>query len=137
MGHVRLGVLPRSRKWHQVVEDLRLASSVAVVAAAASEAAETSLDNAGSDAAFLHSFWLLTQLPLAARGASFAEDLRALGLQVVDNPSLMDVIAAYSPAVDRHARQEGGRTDLGEMAQTAAVESLGLVPSSNVVDFRL
>ena len=36
----------------------------------------------------------------------------------------MDVAAAFSDAVDRHARDRGGRTDLGEMAQMAAVESL-------------
>src|SRR5262249_9893201 len=69
-------------------------------------------------------FWLLTQIPLAARGPAFAEDLRRLGLEVSDQPSLMDVAAAFSGAVDRYARQRGGRTDLGEMAQLAAVESL-------------
>jgi hypothetical protein len=36
----------------------------------------------------------------------------------------MDVAAAFSHAVDQYARQRGGRTDLGEMAQLAAVESL-------------
>jgi hypothetical protein len=36
----------------------------------------------------------------------------------------MDVAAAFSSAVDRYARKEGPRTDLGEMAQMAAVESL-------------
>jgi hypothetical protein len=36
----------------------------------------------------------------------------------------MDVAAAFSGAVDRFARQRGGRTDLGEMAQLAAVESM-------------
>jgi hypothetical protein len=39
----------------------------------------------------------------------------------------MDVAAAISVAVDRHAREHGGRTDLGEMAQMAAVESLAVL----------
>jgi hypothetical protein len=39
----------------------------------------------------------------------------------------MDVAAACSEAVDRHVRERGGRTDLGEMAQMAAVESLTAV----------
>jgi hypothetical protein len=90
----------------------------------AADAAETSLKGASNDPAFLHAFWLLTQIPLAARGPAFAEDLRRLGLEVSDQPSLMDVAAAFSAAVDRYARQRGGRTDLGEMAQLAAVESL-------------
>ena len=124
MGHVRLGVLPKSRKWQQVVEQLRLGADISAVAASAADAAEASLQGASNDPAFLHAFWLLTQIPLAARGPAFADDLRRLGLEVADQPSLMDVAAAFSGAVDRHARRRGGRTDLGEMAQLAAVESL-------------
>jgi hypothetical protein len=124
MGHVRLGVLPKSRKWNQVVSQLRLGANSDAVAASAADAAEATLQAASNDPAFLHAFWLLTQVPLAARGPDFADDLRRLGMQVSDRPSLMDVVAAISAAVDRHARERGGRTDLGEMAQMSAVESL-------------
>jgi hypothetical protein len=124
MGHVRLGVLPQSKKWQRVIEDLRLGADVSAIATAAAEAAEADLRGAASDDAFLHSFWLLTQLPLAARSSFFAQDLRDLGVPVNDHPSLIDVVAAFSAAVDEHARQHGGRTDLGEMAQMAAVETI-------------
>ena len=123
MGHVRLGVLPKSRKWNQVVDQLRLGADIDAVAASAADAAEASLQGASNDPAFLHAFWLLTQIPLAARGPDFADDLRRLGLQTPDQPSLMDVVAAISGAVDHYAREQGGRTDLGEMAQMAAVET--------------
>jgi hypothetical protein len=76
MGHVRLGVLPGSRKWRQVVEELRRGADLDTVAASAADAAEASLQGASYDPAFLHAFWLLTQVPLAARGPAFAEDLR-------------------------------------------------------------
>jgi hypothetical protein len=124
MGHVRLGVLPKSRKWRQVVDELRLGAGVGEIAGLAAEAAETSLQAAAGDPAFLHSFWLLTQIPLAARGAVFAEDLGRLGINITDPSSLMGVTAAISAAIDHYAREHGGRTDLGEMAQMAAVESL-------------
>ncbi len=127
MGHVRLGVLPQSRKWRQVVAELRLGASVAGIAALAADAAETSLQATAADPAFLHAFWLLTQVPLAARGPAFAAELGRLGIMVTDHPSLLDLVAAISAAVDRHARNQGGRTDLGEMAQMAAVESLTAV----------
>jgi hypothetical protein len=127
MGHVRLGVLPKSRKWRQVVNELRLGAAVAEIAGLAAEAAETSLKAAAGDPAFLHSFWLLTQIPLAARGPAFAEDLGRLGITVPNRPSLTDITAGISAAVDRHTRDQGGRTDLGEMAQMAAVESLTAV----------
>ena len=94
------------------------------MATSAADAAETALQGASKDPAFLHAFWLLTQVPLAARGPEFAADLRRLGVEAPDAPGLMDIAAAISAAVDRQARDASGRTDLGEMAQMAAVESL-------------
>ena len=132
MGHVRLGILPRSRKWRQVVEELRLGSEINVVAASAADAAEAALHGASNDPAFLHAFWLLTQVPLAARGPDFLQDLQRLGVQVPDPPSLMDLVAGISSAIDRYAREQGGRTDLGEMAQMAAVESLAALVGPNL-----
>src|SRR5262245_21891693 len=124
MGHVRLGVLPKSKKWIQVANELRLDTDIDGVAACAADAAEASLQAASNDPAFLHAFWLLTQVPLAARGGAFEEDMRRLGIRIPEQPGLMDVVAAISDAVDRYTREQGGRTDLGEMAQMAAVESL-------------
>ena len=124
MGHIRLGVLPKSKKWNRVVDELRLGADVSEIASATAAAAETSLENASADPAFLHAFWLLTQIPLAARGPEFIEDLRRLGVTVSVPPGLMDLLAGFSAAVDQNARARGGRTDLGEMAQMAAVESL-------------
>ena len=87
MGHVRLGVLPKSRKWRQVVEELRLGSGVDVVAASAADAAVTALRTASNDPAFLHALWLLTQVPLAARGPEFSQDLQRLDVQVPIGPA--------------------------------------------------
>ena len=105
MGHVRLGVLPKSRKWRQVVEELRLGSEVELVAASAADAAEAALRTASNDPAFLHAFWLLTQVPLAARGPEFSQDLKRLGIQVPDRPSLMDLLGGISAAIDHYALQ--------------------------------
>jgi hypothetical protein len=124
MGHIHLRGLPKSRKWRQVAEELRLGAEVDAIAASAADAAEASLESASNDPAFLRAFWLLTQIPLAARGPAFADDLRRLSVHVANQPTLIDVLAAISGAVDRYAREQGGRTDLGEMAQMAAVESL-------------
>jgi hypothetical protein len=44
----------------------------------------------------------------------------------------MDVAAAFSGAVDRYARERKERTDLGEMAQMAAIESLTAIVGSTL-----
>ena len=116
MGHVRLGVLPKSRKWNQVVDELRLGAD-SRVAASAADAAETA--PAGRIQRSGLSPCLLASDPGPSRRArsEFARDLRRLGVEIRDQPGLMDVAAAISAAVDRHAREQGGRTDLGEMAR--------------------
>lgn len=70
MGHVWLGRLPATRKWQQVVSLLSEGATLERIAGASAEAAENSLGHARRDPALLHSFWLLTQIPLAARAPS-------------------------------------------------------------------
>ena len=129
MGHVRLGSLPKTRKWQQVTDLLGGDADIGEIAAASSDAAENSLGRAANDPAFRHSFWLLTQIPLAARSGNFAVQLRQLGLNVGSAPSLMEVLSAFGDAVDLHIRDSGvvRRTDFGEMARMAATEALGTV----------
>lgn len=53
----------------------------------------------------------------------------SLGVAVRGSPSLLETIGALSAAVDRHVDRSGGRTDLGELAQHAAAESLAILLS--------
>jgi len=119
-----LGKLPATRKWREVVALLAEGADDLTVASSAADAAEYALQRAASDPGFLEAFWLLTQLPLAARGPAFADDLRRLGLDVPDQPGLMELTAAFTDAVDRAAQGSSAGGDLGEMARLAAVESV-------------
>jgi hypothetical protein len=78
------------------------------------------------------SFWLLTQIPLAARSPDFSRSLQGLGLEVGATPSLFDLVGAFAAAVDMQSQKLGRRTDLGEMAQHAAAESLTTVVASEL-----
>ena len=124
MGHIRLGELPRTRKWREVVALIGAGAGTAQVANATVHAAERGLNLAAGDAGLVQTVWLLTQLPLAARSPNFAEGLRDAGLDVSDTPTLMEVVGAVSDAIDARLTRTGGRTDLGEMAQMAAVETI-------------
>lgn len=124
MGHIRLGRLPTSRQWRQVVNALEQGSGVGTIAASAAEAAEGDLAAAARDPALLEAFWLLTQLPLAARGPSFVGDAKRLGLNLPKDPDFLEITAALAASIDRRVADLEGRTDLGEMAQMAAIESL-------------
>lgn len=124
MGHIRLGNLPRTRKWQQVIELIGGGKQTGPVAAATLDASQKGLENASKDPALIHSFWLLTQLPQCAKSSDFPKNLRALGVEVSKAPGLMEIVGAFSDSVDAHIRSVGGRTDLGEMGQMGAAETL-------------
>jgi len=124
MDHIRLGRLPRTVKWNQVVSLIDSGASISDVALAALDASRKGLQTASKDPTLVYSIWLLTQIPLAAKGQNFSEELRQRGLEVSPQPTLMEMVGAFSDAVDAYTRRQGIRSDLGEMAQLAAVESL-------------
>ena len=124
MGHIRLGELPRTRKWNQVVALIKGDGDAAVIAAASLDAATSGFRLAANDEGVAWTTWLLTQLPLAARDPKYHQRLTALGVEVSGEPNLLELVAAFTDAVDDHMRRAGGRTDLGEMAHMAAVETL-------------
>jgi hypothetical protein len=124
MGHIRLGTLPKTRKWNQVVSLIAGGADVESIAAASADAAEHGLELASQDEGLAHAFWLLTQIPQVARQANFSERLWELGLTVSSKPTLLEIVSAFTIAVDRHVAESAKRSDLGEMAQRAAAETL-------------
>jgi hypothetical protein len=124
MGHKLLGSLPRTRKWEQVVALISADADLERVAAASADAAEYNLDKAARDDGLAHAFWLLTQIPQAARQPNFAAELWQLGLNVTSRPSLLEIVRAFTSAVDHHVQENGRRSDLGEMGQHSAAETL-------------
>jgi hypothetical protein len=132
MGHIRLKRLPATRKWRQVMVMLAGGAAVEDVAAASAEAAENALKAARRDPVLAQAVWLLTQLPLAARARDFGEAAWKLGIHLGSQSSLIDVVAAFSDAVDHAASRAAGRTDLGEMARLAAAESLAAAAGAGI-----
>jgi len=115
MGHVRLGRLPQTRNWRDVVGLLGAAAPADRVAAASARAAEGSIGRAASDPALTHAIWLLTQLPLAARAQDFPGALRGLGLDIDRSPTLLGAVGAFTMRLT--AKQLGSAFRLSGIAQ--------------------
>lgn len=126
MGHVRLGKLPSTRKWEEVVSLLTDGhASFEEIAALSAEAAEKALGGLTKDPAFIEAFWLLCKIPQAAKENNFSEALGKLGIDVGAQATLADIIGGFSQAMDAcMRRQSNGRNDFSEMARNAAVSSL-------------
>lgn len=121
---MRLGSLPDTTRWRRVVGVLAEGGDVAAVAGATSAAAQEGLDLAHGDAGLCHAVYLLSKFVLAAREKDFAAALQNAGINTPSEPGLFDVVGGFSEAIDQHLFRSGKRTDIGEMAQLAAVESL-------------
>jgi len=134
MGHQHLLKLPRSREWQAVVGMIAGGAAVPEIAAATSLAAERSMIEAANDDTVRQSFYLLAQIPIAARQTDFASCLRRIGINVGEQPDLVEIGSAMMDAIDTHVQAGGSRSDYGEIAQLAAVESLQAVAGREIGD---
>jgi hypothetical protein len=124
MGTQRLGTLPDTAPWRRVVELIAEAADAAAVATATNHAAKRGLQLARNDEGLVYCTHLLVRVVVAARQSDFTAALITVGIDVPNKPGLFDIVASFSDAVDRHLHKTAGRSDIGEMAQLAAVESL-------------
>lgn len=124
MGHTFLPAMPDTARWPRVVRTIAHGSSVAVVASETSQAAVKGMKLAKGDRGLLKCVEFLLRVVRAARADAFAEGLRDAGMQVRDGPDVYDIVGGFADAVDRDLSRFGGRTDIGEIAQMSAVETL-------------
>lgn len=122
MGHSRIGTLPTTKRWTDVITLIAGGGDVSRIAAKTAEAANDSLAKASRSLALKKAIFLLARIPLAAKEVDFPDQLRALGLDVGDQPTLTEICAAITMYLD--AEMQGRRRDdFGEIAQVALVES--------------
>jgi len=124
MGHTRLGTLPRSKAWREVVELIAAGADASQIAQATINAAERAFSFVRDDCGYHHAVWLLTQLGLAGKAPNPREYLREQGIEIPKNTSLPGIVAAISSAFDNGRYQKGRHSDLGELAHRALVDAV-------------
>jgi hypothetical protein len=111
--------------------------SIGEIADATLDASLDGLQRAKNDAGLAYSLYLLTQITQAARKEDFLAALAALGIPgpkvsvaapqtdlSASEYDIHDLVGSFTTAVDQQLRRDQSRTDIGEMAQQAAAESL-------------
>ena len=125
MGHRLLGQLPATRNWTKVVDLLKLTGDPSTIASATSKAAERGLQLTAQDSGVADVLYcLMTVVWAARRKDKFKKDVAQIGLDLHPTSSLLDVVAEFDHALDARLRRQGHRTDLAEMARSAAVDAL-------------
>ncbi|TDQ41895.1 hypothetical protein [Tepidicella xavieri] len=121
MGHVRLGVLPRTKAWKEVVGLIAAGANVSQIANATITAAEKAFSFVMNDVGYTEAVWLMTQMAIAAKKPDIHQHLAAAGIHLPTDPSLVDVTTAITEALDRRVEGTGKRSDLGMLANRAIV----------------
>jgi hypothetical protein len=125
VGTIRLPLLPRTRRWGEVINLAgEGAGSAPAIAAATLDAADESFVAHAEDAGLVRAVWLLANLPVAARSGDFAAALHELGIKASGTSAVAELTSGLAQALDGYLSGSGKRTDLGEMAIGAAVEAL-------------
>jgi hypothetical protein len=125
MGHIRLGRLPKTLRWRQVVNLLDEPSLDAVaVARATTVAAERRLRELARDPTLVYSFWLLTRLTAAARQPSFEAELAEVGLPAAPNEPILTFISGVGEAVRVEAAAHPESGHFAEFASLALRRAL-------------
>lgn len=126
MGHQRLGRLPASKAWREIVACLVSGKeSVSELADRVFDASEKALSNASNDPAFREAIYLLCKIPIAAQADDLALAFAQLGIHVPANPTRTDIIAGFERAIEK-AQRSGSKdiTDLSDIAKQAAISAL-------------
>ncbi|PYX73354.1 MAG: hypothetical protein DMG72_13185 [Acidobacteria bacterium] len=141
MGHTRLGAIPKTRKWNELVEQVAglgltgnvtaAAASIDAIAAQTLDAAQKGLDRAAEDSGVCYTFYLITQLALASRTSDWEVALGEHGIRLSRVSSVFDFTSEVQDAIDRYISQNPfGATDLSEIAQQSAGEAISSLAGS-------
>lgn len=137
MGHTRLGKVPKTQKWTTVVslvssnasitrrgDSVLLADDVQAISHRALDAAREGLSKAINDSGLRYTFYLLTQIVLAARTENWLLSLDDLGIQLSEDATVFDLTSELHNAIDIYIENYSFPTDVSEIAQQAAGEAI-------------
>ena len=121
MGHVRLGTLPKTRAWKEVIGLIADGADVSSIADATMRAADKAFEAIQNDKGFAEAVELMTHLAIAARKDNPADHLDSVGIRLSAQSSIVEVAITINRALDEKAARNGSRSDFGELAQGALV----------------
>ncbi len=157
MGHHQLYGLPRTPGFKRAMAMLGVGAggpgaagigpgTLEEIAAATLAASDDGLERAKGDEGLGYCLYLMASLTRAATEPDFATAIGQLGLPppLASQPTpgepaglseytVFDLVSGFSAVVDRHLRETRSRTDIGELAQLAASESLSALRSQSAV----
>jgi hypothetical protein len=125
MGHIRVGTLPKTRRWREVVELLDDSPQLTgALAAALTDAADYRLARLASEESLNYAFWLLVRITSAAQRGDFGQQLDRLGLSSRPSASTLSLISDLSDKVRQRTTSDIISGDFAEIASLSLRKAL-------------
>ena len=125
MGHLRLGRLPKTLRWREVVGLIEADPTAAArITGLTVVAVETHLRSLPRNDALTYAFWLLLRIATASRSDTFVQDVRNLELSVTADTSAIALIGEVTDALRERSRGADGHSATSECASLAARRAL-------------
>jgi hypothetical protein len=136
MGHTRLGSIPKTRKWADIVATIAnagpsetsgrgmLSEDVREISRQTIDAASGGLYRIIDDPGLRYTFYLLTKIVSSSRESDWQQRWVNLGIDLSEDATLFDLTAEMQNAIDKYLSRYALPTDISEMAQQAAGEAL-------------
>lgn len=117
MGHIRLGRLPKTYKWKQVIEALAISNtSLPEIANLTAKASEKVLTNSKYNDSLSHCFWLFTNIAQASRHGDFVQNLNGLGVNISTDDSGIKTLKKIFDTASRNLKANGNISILDQIA---------------------
>lgn len=120
MGHIRVGRLPKTQRWDQVVGALAVEDVDArIVASTTAWAADHRFAQLRNDPSLTYCVWLLVRIASAARRPDFVEALGTIGIDVRPGESAVGFVAKVAARAREETELHVESGPFGELAALA------------------
>ena len=124
MGHNRLGSLPRTRKWKEVIQYLSHEGSVAEVADASLAAVQSGLQRVPSDMGFTLALTVIFKFIESARAKDQGSSFLKNGFPSLQDGTIFDLVSCLRQKIDLELNLSGVKSDVSEITQNSFSETL-------------
>jgi len=131
MGHIRLGFLPKTYRWKQVVELLIEGADVSEIADASFLAIQRSLRKIPDDPGFIIALTNIFKFIEAARSKDYLDSFEKEGYPSSKDSNLFDYLSYLRSQTDYHLEIEKVKSDLSELVQNSFSETILRSPAFN------